>query len=179
MRNGLVHRMLRLCLIALCIGVVVSVVVIAQGAAAPIEPTAALKDLTAEVRRLRVAVEEATRAQTQTQALGVYLTVEQGRIVQVASRLESARRELEELQAASRRLTADLAALESMLSREADPESRRAIEMRQRATKQELDEAGSREQQIRSRETEATQAMQVEEARWSDLISKLEEIIKK
>jgi len=179
MRNGLVPRMLRLCLIAGCFGVVVSVVVIAQGVASPAEPAASLKDLTAEVRRLRVAVEEATRAQTQTQALGVYLTVEQGRIVQAASRLESARRELEELQATSRRLTADLASLESMLSREADPEKRRAIEMQQRAMKQELDEAGSREQQLRSRETEAMQALQVEEARWSDLISRLEDIVKR
>jgi len=171
--------MLRLCLFAGCIAVVVGVVVVAQGTPAPVEPDAALRDLTAEMRRLRVAVEQAARAQAQTQALGVYLSVEQGRIVQVATRLESARRELEDLQAASRRLAADLASLESMLSREPDPESRRAIEMRQRATKQELDEMSLRDQQIRSREAEATQALQLEESRWGDLISRLEEIIKK
>jgi chromosome segregation ATPase len=179
MKNELIPRVVRFSLIAACIGVVVSVVVMAQGAAVPAEPAAALKDLTAEVRRLRVAVEEATRAQAQTQALGVYLTVEQGRIVQAASRVESARREIEDLQAVSRRLTADVAALESALSRETDPEKRRMMEMQQRVTKQELDEASSREQQIRSREAEATQALQVEEARWSDLISTLEAIIKK
>jgi len=171
--------MLGPCLIAVCVGVVSSVVVIAQGAAASTEPTAALKDLTAEVRRLRLAVEQAARVQAQTQALGVYLSVEQGRIVQVATRLESTRRELEDLQAASRRLTADLASLESMLPRESDPDKRRQIEMQQRATKQELDETSLRDQQIRSREAEATQALQVEESRWSDLISRLEEIIKK
>jgi hypothetical protein len=37
----------------------------------------------------------------------------------------------------------------------------------------------SQEQQIRSREGELSQAMQVEESRWSELISRLEQAIKK
>ena len=48
-----------------------------------------LTALTAEVRQLRLAVEESMRSQAQTQALGVYLSAQQSRILQVASRLDA------------------------------------------------------------------------------------------
>ena len=54
-----------------------------------------LTALTEEVRQLRLAVEESIRSQTQTQALGVYLSAQQSRIVQVASRLDAVRRDVE------------------------------------------------------------------------------------
>jgi hypothetical protein len=52
-----------------------------------------LAALTAEIRQLRLAVEEATRSQTQ--ALGVYLSVQQARLVEVAARVDAAREELD------------------------------------------------------------------------------------
>ena len=54
-------------------------------------PDGSMAALTSEVRQLRVAVEELTRSQTQTQALGVYLSVQQSRILQMATRSGLAR----------------------------------------------------------------------------------------
>jgi hypothetical protein len=69
--------------------------VLAQGRSDGIEAAASLAPLTSELRRLRVAVEELGRNQTQTQALGVYLSVQQSRILELARRLDSARKDIE------------------------------------------------------------------------------------
>jgi chromosome segregation ATPase len=142
------------------------------------DAAAGLKELTAEVRQLRLAVEASTRTQAQTQALGMYLTAEQSRIAQAAARLDAARKDLDAADALSRRLTADAASLEAALSGESEPARRRDIEMQQRATKQELDGAEVQLQQARTREAEVSQALQAEEARWNDLVSALERIVK-
>src|SRR5688572_1699190 len=70
-------------------------VVLAQGRSDGADTGGSLAALTSELRQLRVAVEELTRSQTQTQALGVYLSVQQSRILQLAARVDSARKDLE------------------------------------------------------------------------------------
>ena len=91
------------------------VLVLAAGSAAVVlaqekndAPNGSLAALTAEIRQLRVAVEESTRSQTQTQALGVYLSVQQSRILQAATRLESARKELDAVSLRSREIASQL-----------------------------------------------------------------------
>src|SRR5215213_7493930 len=69
--------------------------VLAQGRGDGTDAAASLAPLTSELRQLRVAVEELTRSQTQTQALGVYLSVQQTRLLQVATQMESARKDVE------------------------------------------------------------------------------------
>lgn len=109
----------------------------------------------------------------------MYLTVEQSRVVQVTTRLDQARREVDGAEAQSRRLTAEAANLETALSRETEPDKRRQMELQYRFTKQELDGAGAQLLQIRNREGDLSQALQLEEGRWNDLISKLEQVIRK
>ncbi len=67
---------------------------LAQAGTEHIDP-GSLSALTSELHQLRTAVEEMIRTQTQTQALGVYLSVQQSRIVQAATRLDAVRKELE------------------------------------------------------------------------------------
>jgi hypothetical protein len=66
----------------------------AQDTRAPDAPRAvsagSLDGLTAEIRVLRVAIEDASRRRAQTEALGVYLSAQQSRLVQTASRLDAA-----------------------------------------------------------------------------------------
>ena len=62
-----------------------------------------------EIRQLRVALEESTRRQTETQALGVYLSAQQSRLLQASAKLESARRDVEALTTHSRDIAAKLA----------------------------------------------------------------------
>jgi hypothetical protein len=49
-----------------------------------------LDGLTAEVRASRVAIEDASRRHAQAEALDVYLSAQQSRLVQTASRLDAA-----------------------------------------------------------------------------------------
>jgi predicted nucleic acid-binding Zn-ribbon protein len=138
-----------------------------------------LAGLTAEVRQLRLAVEESARNQTQTQALGVYLSVQQSRILQVASRLDAVRRDLGAATDHSQAIATRLASIEDMLSRVTDPKERAALEDQNRGMSLEQKRVSSQEQQARNRETELSQALQLENDRWTDLISRLEQLIKR
>ena len=87
-----------------------------------------LAALTAEIRQLRVAVEESTRSQTQTQALGVYLSVQQSRILQGATRLESARKELDAVSLRSREIASQLENFQGEIIRVTEPQRRAQLE---------------------------------------------------
>jgi hypothetical protein len=50
--------------------------------------------LTAEVRQRRVAVEQLARSQAETQTLGMTLSAQQGRILQLTQELDTARKEI-------------------------------------------------------------------------------------
>ena len=138
-----------------------------------------LAALTAEVRQLRLAVEESTRSQTQTQALGVYLSAEQSRLVQVAARLDAARKELDTVTLRSKQLATEISRIGETLLRETNPEIRKQLEAVSRDLKQELENIGPQEQLARSREADLSQMMQSENTRWNELISALEQMIKK
>jgi hypothetical protein len=138
-----------------------------------------LAALTAEVRQLRLAVEESTRTQSQTQALGVYLSVQQSRLVQVTARLDTARKELDDITVRSKVFAADLSRINETLLRETNPQVRAGLESEGQAAKQELERLGIQDQQVRSREAELSQMLQAETTRWTDLISTLERLIKK
>ena len=153
--------------------------VIAQGRNDGTEAGASLGALTSELRQLRMAVEELTRSQTQTQALGVYLSVQQSRILQVVARLDLARKELETASIRSQKIATTLANLDDELPRVAEPQQRSQIEAAIRDLKYEQKSVGLHEQQAHSQETELSQALQQEESRWADLISRLEQLIKR
>jgi DNA anti-recombination protein RmuC len=138
-----------------------------------------LAALTAEVRALRIAVEESTKNQTQTQALAVYLSAEQSRLVQVSSRLDAVRTELAAATSRFRELTDSLASAQTRLATVIQPEMRAELEELARAFKQQSDRAADQVRQLTTRESELAQMFQTEEARWADLITRLEQTIKK
>ena len=154
-----------------------AVAVIAQrGTEAP--GGASLADVAGELRQLRLAVEESTRRQTEAHALGVYLSAQQSRLVQLTSRLDVARRELDRVTRRSNELSTALTANEEEL-RSAKPEQRPVLEMQARAVKEQLEHIPAELRQAQIREAELSQMQQVEEARWADLITKLEQLIKR
>jgi len=133
-----------------------------------------LAALTSEVRELRVAVQQLAQTQSQTQALGVYLSVQQSRVLQVSSQLDSARKDLDTAARQSNELASKLADLDEQLPRVSDPAERNAIQGASREMKREHALMNAQEQQARSRELELSQALQAEESRWSALITRLE-----
>lgn len=124
-------------------------------------------------------MEESTRSQTQSQALAVYLSAAQSRLVQVAGRLDAVRSELNAARAHSRELADSLANVQTQLAGNPQPEMRVQMQEMSRVLKQQADRASEQEQVISTRESELNQALQTEESRWADLISRLEQLIKK
>jgi len=142
--------------------------------AAPDLPDGSLAALTAEVRQLRVAVEDLARSQSETQALGVYLSAQQGRLQQADQQLAAARRELDSATAASQRIEAQLADLSAEQPRTVSPEKRAEIDDAIKALQFEQARIDRDLQQARRRESDLSEVVRSEETRWNELISRLE-----
>ena len=158
---------------------------LAQDRAERFDGSGSLAALTAEVRQLRLTIEELAKGQTQlakdqtqTQALAVYLSVQQSRILQVSTRLDATRADLEKAASRSRELTTALAGAEERFPQATGPEQR-AIEEALRTLKREQEETDLQHRQAASREAELFQMLQLEEARWTDLINRLDQVIEK
>src|SRR5688572_14737013 len=87
-----------------------------------------LAALTAEVRQLRVAVEDLARAQAETQAMGVYLSAQQNRVQRVAAQLDAVRNDLDAATVRSRSFEDELTRLGSALPRITDHQERAGVE---------------------------------------------------
>jgi hypothetical protein len=153
--------------------------VLAQGRSEGTDAAASLAPLTSELRQLRVAVEAMARSQTQTQALGVYLSVQQSRILQLTTRLDAARKDIEVAVTRSQEITFRLANANDDLPRVTEPKRRTEVEDYIRQLKHEQEKVGVEEQQARARESELSQALHLEESRWTELISRLEQLTKR
>jgi hypothetical protein len=150
-------------------------VVIGQNRSEPADGS--LSALTAEVRALRVAVQQLSQTQSQTQALGVYMSVQQNRVLQVSSQLDAARNELDGAAFRSNELATKLADLEEQLPRVSDPALRNAIQEQSRELNREHALISAQEQKVRNRELELSQSLQAEESRWSALVTRLEALV--
>jgi hypothetical protein len=138
-----------------------------------------LAALTAEMRQLRVAIEQLARTQTQTQALAIYLSAQQSRLVQVAGRLDAAQRDLDAATSRSRDAEARLAEMSEALSRTTDPQMRAGLQDGIGGARMELRNADLEVQQAGGRQGELLQMMQFEQSRWNDLTARLEQLIGK
>jgi chromosome segregation ATPase len=146
-------------------------------AAAPrIDGDESMAALTAEVRQLRVAVEELARSQQQTQALSVYLSAQQGRLAQATQQLEAARKDVASATDNSRDSEAMLKRLSEELARVTDRTQRAAIEDAMHGFERERGAAELALQQAQARESELSRALAREEDRWSDLLARLEQL---
>ena len=152
------------------------VTIMAQGV--DVTGPGSLAAVAAEIRQLRVAVEESTRTQTQTHALGVSLSAQQSRLAQVAARLDVTRRELDRLTAESRQVAAEVTNNEDEMQT-AKPEHRSQLQMSVKFLQQHAEKLAGQLQQAQARELEAAQLLQAEEARWADLVGRMEALIKR
>jgi len=132
--------------------------------------------LTAEVRQLRVAVEQLARSQAETQALGMTLSAQQGRILQVTQQLDAVRKEIASAEAGSQGFEARLAGARSELSRAGVPEMRAEIESAIRAVEEERSRLERELQQTRGRENDLSRTLALEEGRWRDTLERMERL---
>lgn len=135
-----------------------------------------LATLTAEVRRLRVAVEDLARTQTEAQALAMRVTAQQSRMTQVAEELSAVRKEVESATAHNQGVEGRLAILSFELSNTTERDVRAALDDQIRAIKAEQTGFDIELQRARSRENELSRALQLEETELNDLISRIERL---
>ncbi len=144
------------------------------------EPTGgSLATLIAEVRQLRQAVEDSAKSQSQAQAIGVYLSAQQSRLVQITTRLDTLRAEINGAALQTQAVSRVLATAETAQSQPMSPEERAESSDMMRWFKEQVDQAKHREQQLRQREAELLQSYQVEENRWNDLIAQLDRLVRR
>jgi chromosome segregation ATPase len=141
-----------------------------------LEGDGSLAALTAEVRQLRLAVEELARSQSESQALGVYLSAQQSRLKSADDQLVVAREQVASSTAQREDIEARLADLLLEQSRVTSPQDRAKIEGRIRDYRGEQARIDRQLQQARNRENDLSRTLQSEEARFNDLIARLEDL---
>lgn len=135
-----------------------------------------LAALTAEVRQLRVAVEELARAQAEMQAMGVYLSAQQSRVQQVSAQLDAVRKDLATATVRSQSFEAELARLADALALITDRQERAGLESAVRATETERNRVDLEIQQVRGRESDLSRTLAIEEDRLNDLLARVERL---
>jgi chromosome segregation ATPase len=141
----------------------------------PARSDGSLAALTAEVRQLRLAVEEMARSQSETQALTLSLSAQQSRMQQADQQLAAVRSEIDSGTAARQDLEARLTNLLAEQPR-VPPDQRAAIEDAINGFRAEQASIDVRLQHARSRENDLTRVAQSEETRWNQLIARLENL---
>ena len=145
-------------------------------AAPRVEGDESMAALTAEVRQLRVAIEQLARSQAETQTLGMTLSAQQGRILQVTQQLDAVRKEIAAASAGSQGFEAQLAGFRDEISRVTEPGQRAGFESAMRGIEAERSRLELELQQARSRENDLSRALALEEDRWSDTLERMEQL---
>jgi len=134
-----------------------------------------LSGLTAEVRLLRLAVERGTQTQTQIQGLSMYLSAQQSRLVQLSTRLDGLRRDVDAAAQESSQMNDRVAAAQQDLGAPLDPVERKQVQSALETFKSDAARDAARENLVRGREAEVASELQTELARWTELIARLEQ----
>jgi hypothetical protein len=124
-----------------------------------------------------MAVEKSSQTQTQLQALSVYLSAQQSRLIQTSARVDAVQKDLDTAARNSKVLANRVADLQIAMVA-ARPDERVQIQEALTATGREAAQAAEYATQIQVRQAAAAADMQTELARWADLIGKLEQAIK-
>jgi hypothetical protein len=151
-------------------------VAMAQGSGSP-DP-GPLAAVVAELRQLRLAVEESTRSQNQTQTMTAVLSAQQTRLSQATARLDAARKTLDDAVLRSKEVTVELSAREDALARSGEAAKGQPDGYSQNL-KRSIDQIAHAVQQAQQREAELAQVLRAEEARWSELVANLEQVARK
>ena len=144
---------------------------ISTASAEVLETDGSIAALTAEVRQLRVAVEQLARSQAEAQALAAVLSAQQQRVEQITQQLDAARNEIERAARRGEEFDGQVARLSQQLSVTTDPRERVALETALSSVEAERDADARRLQYARGRESNLSRTLALEEDRWNDLLA--------
>jgi len=133
--------------------------------------------LLAEVRALRIAMEQTATVTPRVQLTVARLNIEEQRIAHLMTELSSVQRELASVMLEVQKLADHRTEVEKMLQTESSDEKRKeALGYELEDVKHRTAALSRTEQMLRSRETETSQAVATEQARWIDLNGRLDEL---
>jgi chromosome segregation ATPase len=135
-----------------------------------------LTALLAEVHALRVTMEQQAQVGPRMQLTLARLTIQEQRVSHLSTDLATIRQTLAGTEAAAQRTTAELADVERQMQVEGEPGHRRELELQQRNAQLQIRQFATEQQQLQIRENEAAQALAAEQARWTDLNTRLDEL---
>jgi chromosome segregation ATPase len=143
------------------------------------------RELVTEVRALRTAIERYADAQVQTQTVTALLDVQQRRMADLNGRLDTVRREVAGASEHVQKLTNDLATFERMsdaalvkqgVSLE---DSRREVDSMRSHARNQFEMNATNLQGLRTRENDLLNQLATEEARWNELVGRLDQWLRR
>ena len=132
--------------------------------------------LLAEVHGLRLAMEQSTTVGPRVQLTLARLNIEEQRLTLLAAQLDQVRRELNAAALESQKFSDRIPEIEKSIQMAPDDRTRRMSEGELVVIKREANARSRQEQQLRTRENEAAQALSTEQARWMDVNARLDEL---
>jgi hypothetical protein len=126
--------------------------------------------LTAEVRQLRVAVQELAHSQAEAQTRTAVLSDQQRRVERTTEQLQSIRDSIAGRTQRMGEIDSTLSSLIEELSLARQADRRQYLEMMGRELRLERSRIEAELQQARSHESELSRALQIEQRRWDDLV---------
>jgi hypothetical protein len=143
---------------------------------APTAPDGSFAALTAEVRLLRLSIEKSAEANAQIQAMTVYLSAQQSRLLQVHARAEATRKDLETIAGEARSFRDSIAGMEAATARgTTNPSERVQTEEMLAERRKTLPRVQAMESEARNRDAQVAAELQVELGRWNDMLARLEQ----
>ncbi len=140
------------------------------------QPPDPMTALLAEVRGLRLAMERSASVAPRVQLTLARLTIEEQRLTVLATQLDQVRRELNAAMLQSQAFAEHIHEIEKSIEVAPDDKTRRQSEERLAVMKREANAHNRREQQLRTSENEAAQAVSTEQGRWMDINARLDEL---
>jgi chromosome segregation ATPase len=141
-----------------------------------IEGDESMAALTAEVRQLRIAVQELGRSQTEAQTLSMSLSAQQARIQQITQQLDAVRAGMAATAMSGQGFDMRLAGIREELLGATDRAERARLEDAIRGIEAEQAERELGLQQVRARESELSRALAQEENRWNETLERMEQL---
>jgi uncharacterized coiled-coil protein SlyX len=145
-------------------------------AAAQTRPDDPLRELLAEVRLLRQALERAATVGTRIQLLVARVQLQEQRISDLSRRLDSVRSELRDMERGLGPMSEQLASFEESAAESDDPRERKAAEQQVGMMKAQVSAMERRKQELTTDEAFLAQQLATEQNRWVEFNQRLEQL---
>lgn len=138
--------------------------------AIPLATDGSIAALTAEIRQLRIAVQELARSQQDAQTLSATLSAQENRVERAAEQLQNVREIIEGTTFQITQIDSRLSNLSEELSLATDLDRRQNLERQIRQARQDKNGFEAQLQRARSQESELLRVLQIEQRQWDELV---------